>query len=67
MTDNKKTDEDRIEEDELARIEREEKRDRAQGIRRPAGHYSNSIIRRRNGGVRHQFENDIGGCGDNYR
>ncbi len=31
------------------------------------GHYSNEIIRRRNGGVRHQFEDSIGGCSSNYR
>ncbi len=37
--------------------------------RRPAspGHYSNEILRIRNGGVRHQYEHDIGGCSDNYR
>jgi hypothetical protein len=34
---------------------------------RPAGYYSNAIIRARNGGVRHQFEDDIGGCSANYR
>lgn len=34
---------------------------------RPPGYYSNGIIRARNGGVRHQFEGDIGGCSANYR
>jgi hypothetical protein len=33
----------------------------------PAGYYSNQVITRRNGGVQHQFINDIGGCSDNYR
>jgi len=31
------------------------------------GSVSNSIITRRNGGVRHQFLDDIGGCSANYR
>lgn len=33
----------------------------------PAGFYSNSVIQKRNGGVRHQFIDDIGGCSANYR
>jgi len=33
----------------------------------PAGHYSNQRIVQRNGGVRPQFINDIGGCSSNYR
>jgi hypothetical protein len=41
--------------------------DRRCGISRPAGHYSNSIIRARNGGVKHQFEDSIGGCSANYK
>jgi hypothetical protein len=36
-------------------------------IARGFGSISNSIITRRNGGVVHQFLNDIGGCSDNYR
>jgi DnaJ-class molecular chaperone len=36
-------------------------------IQRPPGYYSNEIIRIRNGGVRHQFEDDIGGCSANYK
>lgn len=28
---------------------------------------SSAEIRRRNGGVKHQFEDDIGGCSANYR
>ena len=28
---------------------------------------SNQILTRRNGGVRHQFADDIGGCSANYR
>ena len=44
--------------------EREEKN---QGIQRPPGYYSNSIIRQRNNGIKHLFEDDIGGCSDNYR
>lgn len=31
------------------------------------GEISNAIITRRNGGVRHQFIDDIGGCSANYR
>ena len=33
----------------------------------PPGFYSNQAITRRNGGVRHQFLDDIGGCSANYR
>ena len=33
----------------------------------PAGYYSNQRIVQRNGGVRPQFVQDIGGCSDNYR
>jgi hypothetical protein len=33
----------------------------------PAGQLSNARITQRNGGVRHQFLGDIGGCGSNYR
>lgn len=40
--------------------------DRAR-IVRPAGYYSNAIITARNGGVRHQFLDSIGGCSANYR
>ncbi len=32
-----------------------------------AGWASNQILTRRNGGVRHQFADDIGGCSANYR
>jgi len=37
--------------------------------RRPmaSGWRSNEIITRRNGGVRHQFADSIGGCSSNYR
>ena len=47
--------------------------------KRPSGHLtrfntgqkpgalSNAEIRRRNGGVKHMFEDDIGGCSANYR
>lgn len=31
------------------------------------GTRSNAEIRRRNGGVKHQFEDDIGGCSANYQ
>lgn len=31
------------------------------------GYYSNQIIRNRNGGVKHRFEDNIGGCSSNYR
>lgn len=43
-----------------------EEADQKARISRPRGHYSNSIINSRAGGY-HQFANDIGGCGDNYR
>jgi hypothetical protein len=33
----------------------------------PPGWHSNAAITRRNGGVRHQFIDDIGGCSANYR
>lgn len=33
----------------------------------PPGFYSNQAITRRNGGVVHQFIDDIGGCSANYR
>jgi hypothetical protein len=32
-----------------------------------SGQISNRIITRRNGGVRHQFVDSIGGCSANYR
>jgi hypothetical protein len=31
------------------------------------GELSNAVIRQRNGGVKHMFEDDIGGCSANYR
>lgn len=31
------------------------------------GTLSNAAIRRRNGGVKHMFEDDIGGCSANYQ
>jgi hypothetical protein len=34
---------------------------------RKPGSSSNSIIRARNRGIKHQFEDDIGGCSANYR
>lgn len=33
----------------------------------PPGARSNAIITARNGGVRHQFLDDVGGCSANYR
>ena len=38
-----------------------------QATTRPMGFGSNQILTRRNGGVRHQFADDIGGCSANYR
>ena len=35
--------------------------------RLPPGTLSNAAITARNGGVEHQFLNDIGGCAANYR
>lgn len=43
------------------------KEDEELRIRRPPGYYSNRIIRERNGGIKHQFEDDIGGCSANYK
>jgi len=48
----------------VARLQKEDRENRAS---RPAGFYSNSVITRRNGGVRHQFQDDIGGCSANYK
>ena len=52
----------------------EQRREAAAGILRKAaerpmgpGWGSNQILTRRNGGVRHQFADDIGGCSANYR
>ncbi len=36
-------------------------------VPQPAGYYSEQRITQRNGGVRHQFASDIGGCSENYR
>lgn len=33
----------------------------------PAGFYSNQRNQQRNGGIRHQFQDSIGGCSSNYR
>jgi hypothetical protein len=41
--------------------------DKQNKVSRPRGYHSNSILTRRNGGVRHQFQNSIGGCASNYR
>lgn len=49
------------------RVEEMERFDRINRISRPQGYYSNQVIRIRNGGVRHQFEDSIGGCSSNYR
>ncbi len=45
----------------------EKKQNEKKHIQKEPGHYSNEIIRRRNGGVRHLFEDSIGGCSSNYR
>lgn len=50
--------------EEVIKKMKEEERAR---IQRPAGYYSNEIIRLRNGGIRHQFEDSIGGCSANYK
>jgi len=34
---------------------------------RKPGFHSNAIIRARNRGIQHLFENDIGGCSANYK
>jgi hypothetical protein len=36
-------------------------------VQKEPGYYANQIIRKRNGGVKHQFEDSIGGCSSNYR
>ena len=48
-------------------IKEEMKSNDLRRIHKPKGYYSNRVIRARNGGVRHQFENSIGGCSSNYR
>jgi hypothetical protein len=56
----------------FARLDEEDaKRHRAEsysrGLTPSAGVRSNAVIQRRNGGVRHQFMNSIGGDSSNYR
>lgn len=58
-------------------IERIETANKPKPEPKPSGHLtrfntgpgsrSNAEIRRRNGGVKHQFEDDIGGCSANYQ
>lgn len=55
---------------EAARYRQMTEEAQAAGVQRPpqpAGFYSNQRIQQRNGGVRHQFQSDIGGCDANYR
>jgi hypothetical protein len=47
----------------LKRIKEDEKK----GITRPVGFYSNAVVRIKNKSIKHQFEDDIGGCAANYR
>lgn len=51
------------EEDIFEKIKTEEK---FRILRKP-GYYSNEIIRSKNKGVKHLFEDSIGGCSSNYR
>jgi len=53
--------------DHTADVLEEEKDEKRKGVTREPGYYSNEVIRRRNGGVRHQFEDSIGGYSGNYR
>lgn len=39
----------------------------SRGVSKPTGYYANKAITIRNGGVRHQFQNSIGGCSSNYK
>ena len=52
---------------EIKRIKNIIKQDEKFRIERKPGYYSNSIIRERNGGVKHLFEDSIGGCSSNYK
>lgn len=52
---------------EMKRIKKRIKQDEKFRIERKPGYYSNSIIRERNGGVKHLFEDSIGGCSANYK
>ena len=52
---------------EIRNLERRKKQDEKFRIDRKQGYYSNSIIRERNGGVKHLFEDSIGGCASNYK
>jgi len=52
--------------EEMRKLFEETERRRRERNTKP-GSISNAIIRRRNGGVRHQFEDDIGGCSANYK
>jgi hypothetical protein len=45
---------------------KEIKKPEVKSIQRP-GTISNSIIQKRNGGIKHQFEDSIGGDSSNYR
>jgi len=47
-------------------MEDEDRMDKNERDRYKKGEISNSIIRKRNGGVRHQFEDHIGGDSSNY-
>ncbi len=51
----------------IRNLEKRIKQDEKFRINRKPGYYSNSIIRERNGGVKHLFEDDIGGCSANYK
>lgn len=57
----------RFNENQIKEMLRQIKEDEKKKIIRPVGFYSNSIIRARNKGIKHQFEDDIGGCSANYR
>lgn len=52
---------------EIRNLERRKKQDEKFRIDRKPGYYSNSIILERNGGVKHLFEDSIGGCSSNYK
>jgi hypothetical protein len=52
---------------EMRRLEKRIKQDEKFRINRKPGYYSNLIIRERNGGVKHLFEDSIGGCSSNYK
>jgi hypothetical protein len=53
--------------DDLKEVLDEMKKDQEKHLLREPGYYSNSLITKRNSGIKHQFEDSIGGCSANYK